>query len=49
VARRLGLLQKPTVGWAEALELTAQLRALNPADPALFDYALFGLGVEEKF
>ena len=32
-----------------ALELTEHLRELDPADPVKYDYALFGLGVMEKY
>ena len=35
--------------WQAALELTAYLRTLDPADPVKYDYALFALGVVEKF
>jgi hypothetical protein len=31
------------------MELTDHLRTLDPADPAKYDFALFGLGVVEKF
>ena len=47
-ARRLGLLTRPQVDWRAAEELTAHLRAFDPADPVKYDFALFGLGVEEK-
>lgn len=43
-ARRLGLLRRPQDDWRAVLELTAACRALDPADPARYDYALFGLG-----
>jgi uncharacterized protein (TIGR02757 family) len=49
VARRLGLLQREQNDWKAAAQLTANLRKLNPADPVRYDYALFGLGVIEKF
>jgi uncharacterized protein (TIGR02757 family) len=49
VAERLGLLDNIKSNWANALQLTAHLRALNPADPAIYDYALFSLGIEERF
>ncbi|WP_339759258.1 DUF2400 family protein, partial [Algoriphagus aquimarinus] len=35
--------------WLTALELTAKLREFDAADPVKYDFALFGLGVEEKF
>jgi uncharacterized protein (TIGR02757 family) len=49
VARRLGLITRKGMDWDTAEELTAHLRAFDPADPVKYDYALFGLGVEEKF
>lgn len=49
VARKLGLLQRPQSDWAAAVELTQQLRLIDPKDPVKFDFALFSLGVEEKF
>jgi uncharacterized protein (TIGR02757 family) len=49
VARKLGLLHRPQSDWAAAVELTEQLRKIDPKDPVKFDFALFSLGVEEKF
>lgn len=49
VARKLGLLKRKTSDWQAAEELTAALRRFDPADPVKYDYALFGLGVFEKF
>lgn len=49
VARRFGLLERTAVDWLAALELTANLRELDPQDPVKFDFALFGLGVVEKW
>jgi uncharacterized protein (TIGR02757 family) len=49
VAERLGLLSNIRSNWANALQLTAQLKAMNPKDPAIYDYALFGLGADERF
>lgn len=46
VARKLGLVRRPGTDWLTALELTAALRTLDPADPVKYDFALFGLGVE---
>ncbi|GGF22085.1 TIGR02757 family protein [Hymenobacter cavernae] len=48
VARRLGLLTRKLVDWQAAEELTAHLRTFDPNDPVKYDFALFGLGVEEK-
>ena len=49
VARKLGLIQRTLTDWQTALELTDQLKQMNPGDPAQYDFALFGLGVAEKF
>jgi uncharacterized protein (TIGR02757 family) len=49
VAKRLGLLKRKQVDWRAALELTEYLRTLDPFDPAKYDFALFGLGVIEKY
>jgi uncharacterized protein (TIGR02757 family) len=49
VARKFNLLQRTTVDWQAALELTAHLRQLDKNDPVKYDFALFGLGVMEKF
>ncbi len=49
VARRLNLLNRKNVDWKRALELTKYLRTLDPLDPVKYDFALFGLGVIEKF
>lgn len=49
VARRLGLLKRMQNDWKAVEELSAALRKLDPADPVKYDFALFGLGVFEKF
>jgi len=49
VARRFGLIDRNGLDWTTALELTAHLRRLDPADPVKYDFALFGLGVMERF
>lgn len=49
VARKLKLIKRKQVDWQTALELTANLRKLDPMDPVKYDFALFGLGVSEKF
>jgi hypothetical protein len=35
--------------WKSVEELTGILREFDPADPVKYDFALFGLGVNEKF
>lgn len=49
VAKRFNLLQRKQMDWNAALELTAYLRKLDKNDPAKYDFALFGLGVIEKY
>ncbi len=49
VARKLKLIRREQMNWETALELTANLRMLDPVDPVKYDFALFGLGIEEKF
>jgi uncharacterized protein (TIGR02757 family) len=46
VARKLGLITRPHTDWKTAIELTQNLRILDPHDPVKYDFALFGLGVE---
>jgi len=48
VARRLGLISRKQTDWQTALELTENLRQFDFSDPVKYDFALFGLGVEEK-
>jgi uncharacterized protein (TIGR02757 family) len=47
VARKLKLIRSRQTNWQTALELTNNLRKLDPADPVKYDFALFGLGVME--
>ncbi len=49
VARKLGLLTRKQNDWQSVEELTSRLREFDPKDPAKYDFALFGLGVFEKF
>jgi uncharacterized protein (TIGR02757 family) len=49
VARKLNILQRKQTDWLAALELTNYLRTLDKKDPVKYDFALFGLGVMEKF
>ena len=45
----LGLIEKAEATWKTAVELTEKLRELDPEDPVKYDFALFGLGVMEKY
>jgi len=49
VAKRFQLLDRKQVDWSAAVELTQYLRNLDPIDPVKYDFALFGLGVMEKY
>lgn len=49
VARQLGLITRKQTDWLTALALTTHLRQFDADDPAKYDFALFGLGVMEKF
>ena len=49
VAKKLGLLKRKQVDWLAAVELTDALRKLDKDDPVKYDFALFNLGVVEKF
>jgi uncharacterized protein (TIGR02757 family) len=47
VARQLKLIRRKPTDWQTALELTANLKKLDALDPVKYDFALFGLGIEE--
>ena len=49
VARKLKLINRKQTDWQTAIELTEHLRTFDPLDPVKYDFALFGLGIEEKF
>jgi uncharacterized protein (TIGR02757 family) len=49
VARKFGLVSRKQTDWQTAVELTRHLKAFDENDPAKYDFALFGLGVMEKF
>ena len=49
IARKLGLLKRKPNDQRAVRELDQQLRILDPIDPVKYDFALFGLGVFEKF
>ena len=49
VAKRFNLLERKQIDWQAAVELTSYLKKLDPKDPAKYDFALFGLGVIEKY
>ena len=49
VARHFKLLQRKATDWEAALELTKVMKNFDVNDPCRYDFALFGLGVLEKF
>ena len=49
VSRILGILKRPQTDWQAALELTNYCRTLDTKDPVKYDFALFSLGVIEKY
>jgi len=49
LARKLKLLQRKQNDAKALAELDINLRKLDPTDPAKYDFALFGLGVFERF
>ncbi len=49
VARGFGLITRQQTDWNTAMELTYALREMDRKDPVKYDFALFGLGVTEKF
>ena len=49
VGRKLGLLKRTQNDWKAVDELTMNLRKFDAKDPCKYDFALFGLGVFEKF
>lgn len=48
VAFRLQLIPQQKANWQIAQILTERLREFDAKDPAKYDFALFGLGAEEK-
>lgn len=48
VGRKLGLLTRTQNDWKAAVELTENLRQYCAEDPVKYDFALFGLGVNQE-
>lgn len=49
IARKLEILKRKQNDWKAIQELDDVLREFDPKDPVKYDFALFGLGVFEKF
>ena len=47
-ARALGLIERKQRDWKTVVELTDNLKKIDAKDPVRFDYALFGMGIENK-
>ncbi len=47
-AEELLLVAPGAANWNKALELTDALRKFDPLDPVKYDFALYGMGIEEK-
>lgn len=48
-ARALGMITRRANDKKTVLELTSQLRMMRPCDPVIYDYALFGVGIGDKY
>lgn len=48
ISRKLGLLKRNDNGYESVMEITQNLRKLDPIDPIKYDFALFGYGVNNK-
>src|SRR5690606_40853804 len=44
-ARILGLTTRRQNDWKTVVDITDTLKRMNPEDPTIYDYALFGIGV----
>lgn len=49
ISRKLGILNRTQNDWKAVEELDKMIRKYNPEDPAIYDYALFGIGVSKEF
>lgn len=48
IARRFNLIERKQTDWKTVLELTSKMKEFDANDPVKYDFALFGIGVEEK-
>lgn len=49
ISREMGLLKRSSNDFKAVLELSENLKKLDPQDPAKYDFAMFGLGVNGDF
>ena len=47
-ARELGLIQRKQRDFKTVIELSENLRKLDPIDPIKYDFALFGMGIAKN-
>jgi uncharacterized protein (TIGR02757 family) len=45
ISQYLGLTRRKSLNWKAAIEITAQLRRIDPVDPVRYDFALARLGI----
>ncbi len=48
VARHYGLIERKQADWQTVEELTSNLRLFDPKDPVKYDFALFGMGINQS-
>lgn len=49
ISRKLGILTRIQNDWKAVEELDETIRKYNAEDPAIYDFALFGLGISKEF
>lgn len=49
ISRKLNLIQRKQNDWKTVEEMDAVLRKFDDTDPAKYDFALFGLGIDKEF
>ncbi|MFT3919722.1 TIGR02757 family protein [Cloacibacterium sp.] len=49
ISRKLGILSRTQNDWKAVEELDKMIRKYNSKDPAIYDFALFGIGVSKEF
>jgi uncharacterized protein (TIGR02757 family) len=48
IASQLGLISPSAANWQQAIALTEVLKGFSATDPVQYDFALFGLGIEQR-
>lgn len=48
ISRQLGILKRKQNDWKAVEEVTAVLKAMDPRDPVKYDFALFGMGMDNE-